>query len=113
MQPKLTETQKADGWTDRRILNKAFQVPFANLSWPEICYGPNLQYILPNAPVPYIAQCTIQNRNVHISVLKGVLCDVKQVHCGICEIGPDERLDHQWLLPAKLNIFFSKRRWLP
>ena len=34
-----------------------------------------------------IQQCTIQNRNVHISVLNGALWGMGQVHCGICEIG--------------------------
>ena len=31
-------------------------------------------------------QYTIQNRNVHISVLNGALWDMELVHCGICEI---------------------------
>ena len=35
----------------------------------------------------HIPQCSIQNRNVHISVLNGVLWDMEQVHSGICEIG--------------------------
>ena len=39
-----------------------------------------------NAPF-HIPQCTIQNRNVHISVLNGALWDMEQVHYGICEIG--------------------------
>ena len=30
-----------------------------------------------------ILQCTIQNRNVHISVQNGALQDMEQVHCGI------------------------------
>ena len=34
----------------------------------------------------YIPQCTIQNRNVHSSVLSGALWDMEQVNCGICEI---------------------------
>ena len=38
-----------------------------------------------NTPVPY-PQCTIQNRNVHISVLNGALWDMGQVCCGIWEI---------------------------
>ena len=33
----------------------------------------------------HIPQCTIQNRNVHISVLNGVLLDMGQTHCEICE----------------------------
>ena len=34
-----------------------------------------------------IPQYTIENRNVQISVLNGVLWDMAQVHCGICESG--------------------------
>ena len=34
----------------------------------------------------YIPQCTMRNRNVHISILNGVLWDMELVHCGICEI---------------------------
>ena len=33
-----------------------------------------------------IPQCTIQNRNVHVSVLNGALWDMGEVHYGICEI---------------------------
>ena len=35
----------------------------------------------------HIPQCSIQNRNVHISVLTGALWNVEQVHAGICELG--------------------------
>ena len=35
----------------------------------------------------HIPQCTIQNRNVHISVLNDALWDMEQMHCGICEFG--------------------------
>ena len=34
----------------------------------------------------HIPQCTIQNRNVHISVLNGALWDMEQLHCEICEL---------------------------
>ena len=34
----------------------------------------------------HIPQFSIQNRNVHISVLNGVLWDMEQVHSGIWEI---------------------------
>ena len=34
-----------------------------------------------------IQQCTVQNKNVHISVLTGSLWDMEQVHYGICELG--------------------------
>ena len=35
----------------------------------------------------HIPQCSIQNRNVHISVLNGALWDMEQVQPGICELG--------------------------
>ena len=35
----------------------------------------------------HIPQCTIHNRNVHISVLNDALCNMGQMHCGICEFG--------------------------
>ena len=31
-------------------------------------------------------QCTIQNSNVYISVLNGALWNMRQAHCGICEL---------------------------
>ena len=40
----------------------------------------------PTMHLSHIPQYTIQNRNAHISVLNGVLCDMGQVYCGICEI---------------------------
>ena len=48
----------------------------------------------PNRPFSQTPQCTyhipqytIQNRNVPIYVLNGVLWDMGEVHCGICENG--------------------------
>ena len=35
----------------------------------------------------HIPQYTIQNSNVHISILHGALWYKDQVHCGICKIG--------------------------
>ena len=35
----------------------------------------------------HIPQCSIKNRNIHISALKGALWDMERVHFGICEIG--------------------------
>ena len=36
----------------------------------------------------FMPQCSsIQNRNVHISVLNGEMRDMEQVHYGICELG--------------------------
>ena len=40
----------------------------------------------------HIQQCTIQNRNVHISVLNGLLWDMEQLHCGIYELGQLNRI---------------------
>ena len=39
--------------------------------------------------VSHTPRCTIQNRDVHISVLNGVLWDMEQMHGGICEIRAD------------------------
>ena len=47
----------------------------------------------------HIPQCTIQNRNVHISVLNGALWDMGQVHCWICEFGLFQwKLNENWEL---------------
>ena len=35
----------------------------------------------------HFPECTIQNRNVHISVMNVALLDMEQVHPGICELG--------------------------
>ena len=35
----------------------------------------------------HVPQCSIQNRNVHISVLNGALWDIEQEHSVICKIG--------------------------
>ena len=39
----------------------------------------------------HIPQCSIQNRNVNISVLNGALWDMEQVHSGICKLGQFQR----------------------
>ena len=35
----------------------------------------------------HIPECSIQNRNMHISVLNGAFWDMEQVHSGISELG--------------------------
>ena len=65
----------------------------------------------PTMHLTHIPQCTIQNRNVHISILNDALWDMEHVHWGICEIGllvcssliepPVHR--HQWHLPSKIQ----------
>ena len=39
----------------------------------------------PTICLSYVPQYIIQNKNVHIYVLNGILCGMGQVHCGICE----------------------------
>ena len=50
-----------------------------------LCYKSN--FTNPTMHLSDGPQCTIQKRNMHISVLNGVLRHMGQVHCGICEIG--------------------------
>ena len=44
---------------------------------------------LPNAKMhlSHIPELTVENMNVHISILTGVMWDTEQVNYGICEIG--------------------------
>ena len=56
-----------------------FETPSRSLSRHYNVTNPTMQ-------LSHIPQHTIQNRNVHISVLNGVLWDMGQLHCGICEI---------------------------
>ena len=49
----------------------------------------------------HIPQCSIQNRNVNISILNGTLWDTEQVHYGICEIGLLPQC--QWNKPGHYN----------
>ena len=54
----------------------------------KICNPKNLtNFTNPRMHLFHIPQCTIQNRNVHISVLNSALWDMEQVHSGICELG--------------------------
>ena len=43
--------------------------------------------LYPTTHLSHIPQCTIQNKNVHISVLGGVLLGMGLLFCVICEIG--------------------------
>ena len=58
-----------------------------------------------NWPISQITtpQCTIQNRNVNISLPKGALWDMGQVHCAISDMVP---LLGRWFIKASY-IFFS------
>ena len=49
------------------------------------CDRPIAQIPHCTSPIPH--KCTIQNINVHISVLNGALRDMEQMHCVTCEIG--------------------------
>ena len=46
-----------------------------------------LDFTNPRMHLFHIPECSIQNRNVHISVLNGAFWDMEQVHSGICELG--------------------------
>ena len=54
----------------------------------------------------HIPKCSIQNRDVHISVLNGALWDMEQVHSGICKIGLfiSECEDNVW---TGVSTFFA------
>ena len=49
--------------------------------------GRKVNFTNPRKHLYHIPQCSIQNRNVHISVLNGALWDMEQVPSGICELG--------------------------
>ena len=51
----------------------------------------------------HIPQCSIQNKNVHISVLSGGMWDMEQVHSGIYELGQIVKL--HCLLSLRANRF--------
>ena len=54
----------------------------------------------------YNPKCTIQNRNMHISVLNSALWDMGQVRCSICEIG-QFNAPKQHHVPSATNIIIS------
>ena len=55
---------------------------------PDVYVGLGLtKFTNPTMHLYHILQCSIQNRNLHISVLNGALWDMEQLHFGICEIG--------------------------
>ena len=67
---------------------------------PPVGY-PGTDFIDPTMYLLHIPQYTIQNRNVHISVLNGVLWDMGQVHFGIPETGL------LWVLWRKITVHNS------
>ena len=54
----------------------------------------------------HIPECSIQNRNVQISVLNGAFWDMEQVHFGICAIGLLAGGCSASQSEARLEIFF-------
>ena len=50
----------------------------------------------------HIPQCSIQNRNVHISVLNGALWDMEQVDSEICEL---EQFGHWCMYTSSVRLF--------
>ena len=57
----------------------------------------------------HIPQCSIHNRNVHISILNGALWDIEQVHSGIFGIGLFDKPLSAPLLPWRLSILRAMR----
>ena len=57
----------------------------------------------------YIPECTIQNRNVHISVLNGAFWDMEQVHTRICEIDLIRRQWSKLLSQASLHWIIESK----
>ena len=67
-------------------------------------YGPQQTNLTnPTMHQSHIPQCTIQNRNVHISVLNGAMWDMGQVHCGICEFGLLVGITLLWLVGLDIS----------
>ena len=61
----------------------------------------------------YIPQCTMGNRNVHISILNGVLWHMELVHCGICEIALSIWLVSSYLsCNVNLVMHLEKNTWI-
>ena len=58
----------------------------------------------------HIPQCTIQNRNVHISVLNGALWDMEQMHGEICELG--QLKDSGWIGQYFVGLLFTSCKCL-
>ena len=80
-QPLGFESRHLKKQTFKSKLNAYSQTEWANLTNPTM-------------HLFHIPQYTIQNRNVHISVLNGALWDMGQVHCGICKLGQWSFQDH-------------------
>ena len=78
--------------------------------WFESSYQIDLIHKSHNVPVLYP---TMRNRNVHISILNGVLWDMELVHCGICEIALSI-----WLVSSNLScnvnpeMHLEKNTWI-
>ena len=57
----------------------------------------------------HIPQCSIQNRSVHISILKGALWDMGQVHSRIFETGP---YNHETIFNSYIFLALSQNAYL-
>ena len=57
----------------------------------------------------HIPQCSIQNRNVHITVLKGALWDMEQMHSGSCE---SDRFNYNWVKLWSNKQAMGSRSWV-
>ena len=55
-------------------------------------------WYIPVCTCSIFPQCTIHNRNVHISVLNDALWDMEQVHYGICELSQLAHISHEFCI---------------
>ena len=79
--------------------------------WSGVCLQMAWQQRVPDTIC--VPQCTIRNRNVHISVQNGTLWDMKQVHCGSCEISLWCQKHTVLLIMWNVNIYlvFKNNVW--
>ena len=80
------------GWCDRTITKYMYvhgircHHPWWVNHWH--WYHNRTTFTNPRMHLFHIPECSIQNRNMHISVLNGAFWDMEQVHkSGICELG--------------------------
>ena len=75
-----------------------------HMLYPMYLMKESTDFTNPTMRMFHTPQCTIQNINVHISVLNGALLAIEQVHYGICELGRLSLINslgssiRQWLL---------------
>ena len=92
-----------DRSADWKIHWRGESVKLGNRAWRR---GNWLNSQIPEYTCFYIPQCSIQNRDVNISVLNGALRDMAQMHSGICETG---LLEDMIYIPKQAHTFLLCR----